>query len=59
MKTTNEKTYLNLKKCAKKEENINMKGTKRGYGIKLYFKLMLNKLNIMKGSSFIHTPLGT
>jgi hypothetical protein len=46
-------------KCAKKEENINTKGTKQDYGIKLYLKLTLNKLNIMGGSSFVYTPLGT
>jgi hypothetical protein len=33
------------------------KEIKQGYGIILYFKLMLNKQNVMGGSTFIYTPL--
>jgi hypothetical protein len=42
-----------------KHENVNTKGTKQGYGIKSYSKLMLKKLNIMRNFIFICTFMGT
>ncbi len=41
-----------------KYENINTNGIKQGYKIRSYFKQMLNKLNIIGGSTFI-IPMGT
>jgi hypothetical protein len=31
-----------------KHENVNKKGTEKGYGTRSYFKLVLNKLKIMR-----------
>jgi hypothetical protein len=31
-----------------KYENVNTKGTKQGYGIRSYLKLMVNRLKVMK-----------
>jgi len=39
--------------------NMNMKRTLQGYGVKSCLKLVLNKLNEMKGRTFIYTPLET
>jgi hypothetical protein len=41
-----------------KYENINIKGIEQGYGIRLYLKLMMNKLKVIGGPTFICTPLG-
>jgi len=38
-------------------ENLSIKGIEQGYGTKLYFKLVLNILNIIKGSTFVYTFL--
>lgn len=38
-----------------KYENVNTKGTEQGCKIRLYLKLMLNKLNVMGDSSYIYT----
>jgi hypothetical protein len=56
-------------KCAKqkcnknfiviKYENINTKLIEQSYKTKSYFKLILNKLNVIKGFTIIYTPLGT
>jgi hypothetical protein len=35
------------------------KKTKQGYGVRSYFRLMLNKLKVMGGPTSIYTPLGT
>jgi hypothetical protein len=40
------------------KKNINTKITKQKYITRLYFKLMLNKLNVMGGPTFSYTPLG-
>lgn len=40
------------------KNNINIKITKQKYSTRLYFKLMLNKLNVMGGPTFNYTPLG-
>jgi hypothetical protein len=40
-----------------KYENVNTKETKQNYETRLYLKLMLNKLNVMRGFTFIYTPL--
>ncbi len=42
-----------------KYENVNIKGIEHGYGIRLYFKLVLNKLKVTRGLTFICTPFGT
>jgi hypothetical protein len=39
-----------------KHENVNIKGTKKGYGTKSYFKLMLIRLNV-KGVLSLFIPL--
>jgi hypothetical protein len=39
--------------------NMNMKKTWQGYGVKLCLRLMLNRLNEMKGPTSIYTPLKT
>ncbi len=31
----------------------------KGYDMKMYPKLMLNKLKVMRGPTFIYIPLGT
>jgi hypothetical protein len=40
-------------------ENINMKKKKQGYGAISYLKLVLKKLKIMGGTTFIYTVLNT
>ncbi len=40
------------------DENMNMKKNEQGNGAKLHFKLVLNKLKVMGGTTFIYTPLG-
>ncbi len=40
-------------------QTMNMKGIKQGYGTRLYFILMLNKLKIIEGPTFVYNPLGT
>ncbi len=42
-----------------KYENVNIKGIEHEYGIKLYLKLVLNKLKVIRGPIFICTPLRT
>jgi hypothetical protein len=42
-----------------KYENVNTKGTKQGYGIRSYLKLLLSKLKIIKGPTSIYTLLKT
>jgi hypothetical protein len=42
-----------------KYENINTKLIGQSYKTKSYFKLILNKLNVIRGSTIIYTPLGT
>jgi hypothetical protein len=37
---------------------MNMKKNEQGNSAKLYFKLVLNKLKVMGGTTFIYTPLG-
>jgi len=36
-----------------KYEHVNIKGTEHGYGIRLYLKLVLNKLKVIGGPTFI------
>jgi hypothetical protein len=36
-----------------------MKITKQGYGARLYFRFVLNKLKLMGGPISIYIPLGT
>ncbi len=38
-------------------ENLNKKGIEQGYGTKLYFRLVLKILNVIKGSTFVYTFL--
>jgi hypothetical protein len=45
--------YFIVIKC----ENINTNKTQQGYGTRSYFKLMLNRLNTIKGFTFTYTPL--
>jgi len=40
-------------------ETMNMKWNEQGYGARSYFKLMLNKLKVMGGFTFVYIPLGT
>jgi hypothetical protein len=42
-----------------KYANMNMKRTWQDYGVRLCLKLVLNKLNEMRGSIFIYTLLKT
>jgi len=41
-----------------KYENVNTRRIEQGYGTKLYFKLVLNKLKIMKVFTFYLYPFG-
>ncbi len=71
MKHRNQKKTQKIKdknmKCEKckqifiviKYENINIKGIKQGYGIRLYLKLVMNKLKVIGGPTSICTSLGT
>ncbi len=40
------------------DKNMNMKKNEQGNRAKIYFKLALNKLKVMGGTTFIYTPLG-
>jgi hypothetical protein len=42
-----------------KYPNMNMKITWQGYGARSCLRLVLNKLNEMRGPISIYTPLGT
>jgi hypothetical protein len=39
-------------------EIMNMKRSEQGYDAKTYFKLVLNKLKVMRGFTFVYIPLG-
>jgi hypothetical protein len=41
-----------------KYENVNIKGIEHNYGKRLYLKLVLNKLKVIGGRTFICTSLG-
>jgi hypothetical protein len=68
-KNQNTKTIKKNMRCARQTwkqifimltyANMNMKRTWQGYGAKLCLRLMLNKLNEMKGHTSIYIPLGT
>jgi hypothetical protein len=38
---------------------MNMKWSEQGYDARSYFKLMLDKLKVMGGFTFVFIPLGT
>jgi hypothetical protein len=69
LKNKKTKTKIKNMRCAKQMwkwiftmltyVNMNMKRTWQGYGVRLYLKLMLNRLKEMKGPTSIYTPLGT
>jgi hypothetical protein len=40
-------------------ETMNMKRSEQGYDARSYFKLVLNKLKVMGGFTFVYIPLGT
>ncbi len=42
-----------------KYENVNIKGIEQGYGIRLYLKLVMNKLKVIRGPTSICTSLRT
>jgi hypothetical protein len=42
-----------------KYENVNTKGTKQGFGKRSNLKLLLNKLKIIRGPTFIYSLLRT
>jgi hypothetical protein len=52
-KTNVEMNLCYVNKCKHEHEN-NIKG----YGVRSYLTLMLNKLKEMKGITFIYTPMG-
>ncbi len=40
-------------------ENVNNKSNEQNNGLRLYLKLMLNRLKVMGSLTFIYIPLGT
>jgi len=45
--------YLNL------HEDMNIKKKRQSYGVRSYIKLVLNKLKVVRGLTFIYTHGGT